>query len=425
MTNETAPAHPGPLTGLRVLELCDAKGHYVGKLLGDMGADVVKIEPPGGDGARRVGPFMDDRPGLNQSLYFWHYNTSKRGVTLNLDTAEGRALFRRLAAEADLIVESLPPGYLDERGLGYAGLAAGHPSLIMTSVTLFGQTGPWRDFAGSDFTALALGGPMMSCGYDTIPGAPPIRGTGDQGYHTGAHYAAIGALIALYHRDLTGEGQYVDAGLHEAIAGTTEGAFPNWEYFRRPVIRQTGRHAAADRTLPWQYPTADGRYVNLMGALPRDQRSWTLLRQWLIAEGMAEELADEEWQDLWGIRAGGLAGPRAARLMEVIGRFIATKPMEEIYHGGQQRGLAWSAVRAPEDILDDPHWADRGFFQQVEHPELGRTITYPGAPYLFHATPHRISRRAPLLGEHNHAIYCGELGLTTADLVRLGETGII
>ena len=167
---------PGPLAALRVLELADETGQFCGKLLGDLGAEVVKIEPPGGEPCRRIGPFVDDIPHPERSLSFWYYNTSKRGITLNLDAADGLHLFQRLAATADVILETFRPGYLSSLGCDYAALSQQKPGLVLCSLTPFGQTGPWRDYLSSDLLHIAAGGEMASSGYDEedAPNAPPI-----------------------------------------------------------------------------------------------------------------------------------------------------------------------------------------------------------------------------------------------------------
>ena len=174
--SENALPPLGPLTNLRVLELANEKGEFCGKLMGDLGADVIKVEPPGGETTRAVGPFLNDIPHPDRSLSFWHYNTSKRGITLNLKTREGQELFRRLAESADVILETFPPGYLGSLGLGYEDLVPANPKLILCSLTPFGQTGPWRDYMSSDLAHMAAGGQMASCGYDEVdvPDAPPI-----------------------------------------------------------------------------------------------------------------------------------------------------------------------------------------------------------------------------------------------------------
>ncbi|GIS93198.1 MAG: hypothetical protein CM1200mP22_04350 [Dehalococcoidia bacterium] len=217
---------PGPLAGLRVLELTGEHAQFCGKLMADLGADVIKVEPPGGQETRNVGPYLNDEYHPERSLYFWHYNTSKRGVTLDITSPEGQEVFKRLAGTAGLILESFPAGYLPSIGLGYEDLSAVNPGLIMCSVTPFGQDGPWRDYQTSDLLHLAAGGQMASSGYDVedVPDAPPIAPGGGNAWHIANHYAYIGIMGALYHRDFTGEGQYIDVSIHEACSLTTEGA---------------------------------------------------------------------------------------------------------------------------------------------------------------------------------------------------------
>ncbi|MSQ33537.1 MAG: CoA transferase [Dehalococcoidia bacterium] len=417
-----------PLTALgdlRVLELCDEKGQYMGKLLADMGADVIKVEPPGGDAARRVGPFLDDTPGPERSLSFWYHNTSKRAITLDLERPEGQRLFKELARRADILLESQPPGYLDRLGLGYDDLSALNPRLIMTSLTPFGQTGPYRDYLASDLTLLALGGVMASCGYSEadFPDAPPIRPDGGHAWYIGCHYGVASTLVALLWRDLTGQGQRLDVSIQEAVSCTTEVALPMWLYNNTVVIRQTGRHAASFITPQTQHPTADGRLLNTF-ATGRDPASWTRLVEWLASEGMAEDLADPRYGDPL-VRMGAATHQEPYHVAEVLGRFIARHTAEELFQGGQTRGLPWSIVRFPEETLADEHFRDRGFFVEVHHPEAGRALTYPGEPYRFSATPWRLRRRAPLVGEDNEAVLGGELGLSAAELDRLRSRGII
>lgn len=418
----------GPLAGLRVVELGGPNGQYCGKLLADMGADVLKVEPPGGDPARRVGPFVDDVPNPNRSLFFWAYNTNKRGVTLDLEQSDGRVLLLRLLKNADIIVDAMLPADLDRLGLGYDALqAAGAVSdaTIYTALTPFGLTGPWRNFAASDLTQLALGGPMASCGYDDVPDAPPIRPDGYHAHNMGGVYAFIGTLVALHHRDRTGEGQLVDCSIHEACAGTTEGAFPNWEYFRREVLRQTGRHAGPMPTPRWQFRNSDGGYTNMIGGgIPRNARSWKPLLDWMERHGKVDDLRDPVYDSVMSENPYQ-RGLHAKHVAETIGRFVESIPQEEAYRGGQALHMPWGPVRYPEQNLDDPHWHDRGFFVQAEHPELGRTVTYPGAPYRFTRTPWTLRRRAPLLGEDNLAVYVDELGLSRAELKVLFEAGAV
>ena len=413
---------PGPLSGLRVLELADEKGQFCGKLLGDLGADVIKIEPPGGEPCRGVGPFLNDIPNPERSLSFWYYNTSKRGITLNLETAGGRALFRRLAAKADVILETFRPGHLDSLGLGWDSLHEQNPGLILCALTPFGQTGPWRDFLSSDLLHMAAGGEMASCGYDEsdMPNAPPIAPGGGNAWHTGCHFAYISIMAALVYRTVSGTGQYIDASIHEACALTTESAIANYIYRGEVLRRQTGRHHAAGVTPRTQFRAKDGMYVTALisgGLNPRNVRN---LAELMNGYGMAGDLTDPKYQD-----PAVIAANASHIIDDLLAAFIASLPAEEVYHAAQERGFTWGAVRAPEDLLEDGHLKDRGFWKQVEHPELQRSFVYPGEAAIFNGSPWGISRRAPLIGEHNAEIYCGELGLDRHALTALAAGRVI
>jgi crotonobetainyl-CoA:carnitine CoA-transferase CaiB-like acyl-CoA transferase len=241
---------------------------------------------------------------------------------------------------------------------------------------------------------------MTMNGYDPedAPGAPPIRGHGDQGYNTACHFAVIGILAALLHRDATGEGQYIDCSMHEALSSTTEVGLPYWFYKRQDVIRQTGRHASAIHTEPWLYPAKDGRYVLIFG-VGRDNASWNKIKAWFQSEGFGMQFSEARF-DSPQARQPARGAPEAAEVMAEVGRFIAAHDAEYVYRGGQEIGQAWGVVRSPDETLGDPHWHDRGFFvgttgEGVEEPAL-----MPGAPYIFSSTPWELRRPAPRLGEH-------------------------
>jgi crotonobetainyl-CoA:carnitine CoA-transferase CaiB-like acyl-CoA transferase len=381
-----------------------------------MGADVIKVEPPGGGATREVGPFVADEPHRERSLYFWHNNTSKRGITLDIAQPDGRALLRRLLADADVFLETLPPGDDQTLGLDYPTLAPGMPGLVMCSITPFGHDGPYARLKTTDLVSMALGGPMQSCGYDADQHLPPVRPGPYHSFHTASHFAATGILAALFEREESGLGQYIDVAAHDCLAVTVEFANTQWYYARSVVRRQTGRHAGVQPTARTQYQTADGRYVNL--ALPRAEGPWRALVHVLKERGLGEGLDDPELLDPAKRFA---AGSRAYDLLEVL---CATHTAEELWHLGQRLGLTWGAVRRPEEWLDDPHAAARGFLVEVEHPELGTSFTYPGAPFIAHASPWRIRRRAPLVGEDNEAVYSA-LGLSANELTTLRQRGVI
>src|SRR6185312_203419 len=229
------------LAGFRVIELANERIAFAGKLLADMGADVILVEPPGGDPARAFPPFLDDSPGPERSLWWWHYHTSKRGVTLNLDRPEDRRRLEALVGGADILLESEPRGRLAALSLDYDDLKAVRPELIFVSMTPFGRSG--SDAPATDLTLLAGGGPAWSCGYDDHA-LPPVRGGGNQGYHTACHFAAMSALTALFWRLSSGEGQFIDVSMHQAQNVTTEAGSYSWLVARQTVQRQTGRHAA-------------------------------------------------------------------------------------------------------------------------------------------------------------------------------------
>jgi crotonobetainyl-CoA:carnitine CoA-transferase CaiB-like acyl-CoA transferase len=264
---------------------------------------------------------------------------------------------------------------------------------------------------------------MSSCGYDTIPGSPPIRPTEHHSFHIGGHYGAIGTLLALLHAEMGGRGQYVDVSIHEACACTTEVAVPYALWREGSLLRQTGRHAAAQATEPWQYPAADGVQVLLYG-LARNDRDWNRLVDWADEQGHVGILRDPELRDPRK-RQLGSGHEITNRMLEDLAKLAAAMPGEAVYRGGQEHGAAWGIIRAPEDNLADPHWADRGFFVRADHGESGGEVTYPGAPFQLSATPWSMERPAPRLGEHTSAILQDELDLSITDVTALCGAGII
>ena len=425
-SDTTGDALPGPLEGLRVLEIGDL-GEVAGKLLADAGADVIRVEPPGGGRSRHVGPFVDDDPG-QPSLLHASRNTSKRAVTLDVGQPAGVEIWRRLVGLVDVVIDATTPTLLDDLGGGWEWVES-EPELsdcVWCSITPFGRTGPRRDWAANDLVQLALGGPMMSNGYDDH-GLPPIRPEGEHSIAVGNEYAVSGMLAALWMRNAGHSGQLVDVSIHEAVSATTEGAFPNWEYFGRLVQRQTGRHAAPDPTAGWQFLAADGQYVCLInGGLPRGNAAWDGLLDWMDEHDAAGDLREPEYQEL--LFRDPRSNPEGRRhVADTIGDFVQRLPAEEVYRRSQSLHFAWGIVRRPEENLDDPHWEDRGFFWEGELPgvEGEGVVRYPGAPYRFTRSPVRLRRRPPLVGEHNHEVYVGELGLTSEELRGLLESGVV
>lgn len=384
----------GAFGDLRVLEVGDAYGQWAAKLLADLGADVIKVEPPDGSDERRVGPFYEDVPDRNGSLAFWHCNTSKRGITLNLETEDGKNMLRRLIASVDVLIESYAPGYLPSLGLGYEELKQLNRRLIVCSVTPFGQTGPWRNYLSSDLLQLGADGLMVLSGYDEadVRDAPPIAPTGGQAYLVGGMYAGIAVAAALCQRDATGEGQYLDVSTHAACSLTDYDHMHRYVSLKQVGKRQTGRGASIRLTQKNQFRCKDGAYLTFLWSNDMTPDHLAILAYWMDEYGLAQDLLDEGYQDEEAIAAN------SDHITEVIRQFLTCVDGEEAYHRLQERGFAAGTVRTVEDIVQDPHWADRCFLVSVEHPELGKRFTYPGAYAIFSETPWAISRRAPSLG---------------------------
>ena len=398
----------GPLTGLRVVELASDHAALAGKLLGDMGAEVVVVEPPGGHRSRAYGPFLDDEPGLERSLWWWHYNTSKLSVVLDLNDATDGDRFRRLVSESDIVLEGEPPGRLADLQLDADHLSNVYPRLIWVSVTAFGRENPRRDEEFTDLTVLASGGPMWTCGYDDHT-LPPIRGGGNQGYQIGAVWAAIGALTAVLAREVRGVGQLVDVSLHAAANVTTESGTFQWFAANREIERLTCRHAVPEGTTsqPTLALCADGSWLNT-GILPRTPREFKVLVTWLEELGLRDGFADAILLDLGAAResidmADIGVDPELTEILRA-GRegmfFIASNlSAQEFFVNGQQRGLTCGPIFAPEEIMANEHIVDRAFPVTLSHEEFNRTVVYPGAPFIMSASPLRLAR-APRLGEH-------------------------
>jgi len=395
------------LQGLRVLDLADEKGIFCAKLLADMGADVIKVEPPGGDPTRNIGPFVGDEPHPERGLYFWYHNTSKRGITLNLESGEGQEILRRLIGTADVIVETFPPGYLKELSLDYEALKEFNPRLIMTSITSFGQTGPYRDYKSCDLVASALGGQMYVCGDSDTP---PLKPYGEQAYQVASLFGAIGTLLALYYRHFSGKGQQVDISMQECIAAAIEPVNVRYLY-DQVVVRRQG-------SLQWNnafrlFPCRDG-YI-LLSLF----QQWDTLIEWLDSEGLAADLKEERW------RHPEFQLKEKEHVIQVLEQWTRRHTRAELMEQGQLMHFPWAAVNSIKELWDNPQLLERGFFAEVAHPEQEASFKYPGAPYKLSRSPWQVSRRAPLIGEHNQQILGEELGFSSDEIADLALRGVI
>lgn len=410
-----------PLSRYRVLDLTSEKGMMCGRILADMGIDVIKIEPPGGDPARNIGPFYHNRPDPEKSLFWFALNINKRGITLNLNTEDGRQIFMSLLPKIDIVIESFPVGFLAQLGLSYNELSRVNHRLIMASITGFGQKGPYKDFKAPDIICMAMGGEMHLTG---DPDRPPLRVGFPQAYlHAGAE-AATACLAALWHREMTGEGQYIDVSAQECVAWLGFYNMPVWDLFKKNIKRQGGqREITGVISFRFLFPVADG-YVSFL-ALGGETRaeSQRKLIEWMDKEGMADDFIKQfDWDSY---SAAGLTAEVSKKIENCFRRFFLTKTRKELFHFALQNGCFIAPVNTAEDILKSPHFQARGFWIEVDHPELRATLTYPGFPYSFSETPCIVRRRSPLIGEHNFEIFCQELGLTEQQLVTLKSAGIV
>lgn len=399
------------LKGVRVIELASERCALAGKLLGDMGADVVLIEPPGGAPMRLYEPFVDDQPDSERSLHWWHYNSSKRSVVLDWKEPPGRAALLTLLETADILIEAEAPGTLAAQGLGNDALTGALQRLIHISVTPFGPDGARSEEQVTDLTLLASGGMVAICGYDDHD-LPPVRPLGDHGYAIGEHYAVLSALTALVSRELHGAGQRIDVSLNAAVNVTTEMASYNWLVAGTEVSRQTGRHASPVQSMPTQYQCLDGRYVNT-GVPPRTGRQFETLLKWFRDAGHADDFpetiflemgVDHPQLDLTKIGIDDEITAIAAAGREALAHAASRMTAKDFFLSAQQAGLPVGIIYSPDEAFEDEHFKARGFQVEVDQPQLGRTIRYPGAPYLFEKTPWAITRTAPRLGEHTQEV---------------------
>ena len=397
-------------SGIVVIELASDATAYAGKLLGDMGADVILVEPPSGSAMRSTPPFDGDEPGAERSLYWWHYQTSKRSIRIDLDQTEGVDLLRRLVGRADVLLEAERPGRVASLGLDDAVVRGDNAGLVHAAITGFGRESDRADEPVTDLTILAGGGPVWSCGYSDHSIAP-IRGGGYQGFHIGAHYAVMAILTTLIERETSGLGQFIDVSQHAAANITTEMASYHWLIQQTTVQRQTGRHASERESMPTQVRCADGRYVNT-GVLPRRPHEFRGLVAWMRDLGLADELPEMVFLEMGAARErlelGDIGRDDETTAIFAAAReamaFIATRVSAVDYFLGAQRaGIPVGVVYSPEEAFEDEHFVARGFPTEVDHGG-GRRVRYPGAPYRFEKTPWSIQCRAPHLGEHDGEI---------------------
>jgi benzylsuccinate CoA-transferase BbsE subunit len=413
MTNSAAA---GALAGLRVLDLTAEAGSLGTRILAGLGAEVIRIEPPGGHPDRRRPPFAGDIPDPERSLIWFQFNAGKQSVTLNLECEDGRALFRRLLDVSDLLVESESAGRLAGLQLDYDRLGARRPDLIQLSISPFGQQGPYAGYLGSDLIEAATGGLMFLCG---DPDRPPVRVTTEQAYAQAGVQGAVSALVAVWQRTATGEGALIDFSIQEAMLWTLGNNRLTFSGSGTITKRAGGGRADLSGGNRVIYPAADG-YIGFL----RRSEGHIGLHQWLDDEGIETGMivADLQGKPLYG--EGAPPPELRARLEGVLSQFFAARPKRELVREGQKRNLIIAEVASPQDLVESDHLAARHFFETVDDPALGGTVTVPGAPYHSQVMPWRTAR-PPRIGEHNLAIYEGLLGLSRSEVITLRAVGAI
>jgi len=393
----------GALEHLRVLEVGDLVGApYAGKLLADLGADVVKVERPGtGDLARRRGPFPGGVPHPEKSGLFLYLNANKRGITLDLTTPAGRAALDRLAADADLLIHNVHPTEASAHGLDYARLAAVNPRLVVTAVSPFGATGPHSHYRGPDLVTWSAGGVATLNGDATRPDLPPLRVPGDQSGYQAALNAAIASLGSLFARLTTGRGEFIDVSAQESVAAILELTFEYWPYTGLVASR-----LGAKPIQPLCFMECRDGWIFVCAV---EEHQW---------KQFVEIMGRPEWAEMELFENRLARGANFDALQVFLQEWCSEQSVHALYEQAQARRVPFAPVSTMGDLLDSSHLKSRGFFATLTHPVAG-PVTMPGAPYRMHATPWTLRRPAPTLGQHTAEVL-GDAGVDVGALARAG-----
>jgi benzylsuccinate CoA-transferase BbsE subunit len=412
---------PTMLDGIKVLDLSDEKGQFCGKLLADMGADVVLVEPPEGSHVRNFSPFYHDCPDREKSLFFLVYNTNKRGITLDFKQVAGKRILYKLVERSDIIVETFAPGYMAQQDCGYRQLSQINPGLVMVSVTPFGQFGPYKNYSYSDLVLMGLGGHPYLTGF---PDREPLNIGIPQSFTLSGSHGALSALIALWHQQMTGEGQHIDISMQECCTWVTFNNINFWDLGHFILKRQGTWRSFGENQIKVLYQCKDGYVVlwllgGAWGAKGQDR-----LREWANSEGMADEFWLSFDYEHWD--AACSTQEICEKMASSMARFFATKTKAELFRAAIEMGFFLAPVCSISDLMENEQLKERGFWVQVEHPELEEKLTFPGSfVKVLEGPPITVNRRAPLLGEHNEAIYCGELNISKRELLIMKKLGVI
>jgi crotonobetainyl-CoA:carnitine CoA-transferase CaiB-like acyl-CoA transferase len=400
------------LSDVKVLDLTwYIAGSYCTKLLADYGADVIKVESlPDGDPARKMKPFFGDDPHPEKSGLFLLLNTNKRSITLNLKSDWGRKVIKELVRGVDILVESFSPRVMPSLGLDYESLEKINPKLVMTSISNFGQTGPYRDFKASELIIYGMGGAMFCNG---LPEREPLKEGLTVNLFQGGNMAAVATMMAFYASRLQGIGQQVDVSLMETQMGTVD------RRLSQLVVYQWNKDCSyranpLDRPIfPFGiYPCKDG-YFELSGV----GTLWPRVGKMI---GMPELVEDPRFSNPVAQQMPG----HKEQFDAIFIAWCMEHTKKEIIEAGQRAGIMCGPLNNTEELLNDPHFQERGFWAEIDHPMAGK-LTYPGRLFVSEEMPWEIRRPAPLLGQHNAEVYIEKLGYSQQDVVRLREQGLI
>jgi len=402
------------LTGIKVLEYANfIAGPYCGKLLADLGAEVIKIEKPVvGDEARQYGPFPDDLPHPERSGLFLYLNTNKLSITLNVEAATGAKILKELLKESDIFIEDNPPATMERLGLDYPNLQKVNPGIIMVSITPFGQSGPYRDYKGYAINCSALGGQSVCAGE---PGREPLTPPLSLGHYQSGAAGAVAALAALFARELTGKGQQADISEAQVWATLHTGNQVS-AYVMHGLKRMRWGHRTPGVYPYTILPCQDG-YMSMIAI---QGYQWKRFLE-LIGDG---EVPDWYANDPRFKNRREISLKYADEMDALLAPWLMSHTKEEIYNLCREKKIPFAPVRNIKEVVNDPHLKVREYFVEVEHPAAG-PLKYPGAPYKLSETPWKIDRPAPLLGEHNEEVYCQRLGYPKEELSQLRRGGII
>ena len=405
------------LANYRVLDLTDEKGFLCGQILALLGAEVILIEKPGGSPAQNIGPFYQDAPDPERSLLWLAFNTNKKGITLDIETQEGKDIFKKLVEKVDFVIESFSPGYMDNLGLGYSELSKINPSLIMVSITPFGQTGPYKDFKACDLTTLGMGGLMSQCGDGD---RAPLRFSVDQ-WQVGALFAALGALIALHQRHITGKGQLADVSIQEAFLCCNLYNIAFWSVGKQRYKRAGFFVPRGNNTRRGVWECKDGyiSWILFTAALGRRTRA---LVNWMREEGVAGELKDVNWE---AIDLAKVTQEEIDHWENLFAPFFLRHTKKEFQDEAVKRKMILTPLATIEGLVNNPQLSAYDFWENIPCPELGTSLLYPGRP--FHSQPPqcKLKRYAPFIGEHNDEIYMKELRIPLEELAELKSKGVV